>query len=67
MFLIYKLKGLYLIVFFFDGLLMLSLDLFNFCIKPTCYDVLQDVLLKCFTLGFLLLIMTYMTPKTEIN
>ena len=39
MFSIYKLKGLYLIIFSFDGLLMLSLDLFNSCIKSTWYDV----------------------------
>ena len=32
---------------------MLFLNLFNFCIKPKWYYVLQDVLLKCFTLVFL--------------
>ena len=51
MFFIRKLKGLYLIVTVYDGLLMLSLDLFNSCIKPTWYDVFQDVRFKCFTLG----------------
>ena len=35
MFFICKFKGLYLIVTVCDGLLMLSLDLFNSCIKPT--------------------------------
>ena len=39
MFFICKLKGFYLIVTFCDGLLMLSLDLFNSCIKPTWFDV----------------------------
>ena len=39
-------------IFFFDGLLMLSLDHFNFCIKPTWYDIFQDVLLERFTLIF---------------
>ena len=39
MFFICKLKGFYLIVTVCDGLLMLSLDLFNSCIKPTWYDV----------------------------
>ena len=52
MFLICRFKGLYLIVFLFDGLLMLSLDLFNFCIKSTWYDVFLDVLLKSLTLIF---------------
>ena len=52
MFFICKFKGLYLIVMVCDGLLMLSLDLYNSCIKPTWYDVFQDVLFKCFTLGF---------------
>ena len=47
-----KLKGLYLVVFFFNGLLMLSLYLFNSCIKSTWYYVLQDVLFKCLTLVF---------------
>ena len=50
-FLICKLKGLYLIVFFFDGFLILSLDLFNFCIKSMWCNVFQDVRLKCFTTG----------------
>ena len=36
-----------------DGLLMFCLDLFNSCIKPTRYDIFQDVLLTCFTLVFL--------------
>ena len=36
-----------------DGLLMFCLDLFNSCIKPTWYDIFQDVLLTCFTLVFL--------------
>ena len=35
-----------------SGLLMLSLDLFDSCIKSTWYDVFQDVLLKRFTLSF---------------
>ena len=52
MFFIYKLKGLYLIVTACDDLLMLSLYLFNSCIKSTWYNVFQDVLLKCFTLVF---------------
>ena len=39
MFFICKLKGFYLIVTVCDGLLMLSLDLFNSCIKPTWFDV----------------------------
>ena len=52
MFFICKLKGLYLIIFFFNGLLMPSLDLFNSCIKLTWYYVLQDALLKCLTLDF---------------
>ena len=52
MFFICKLKGLYLIIFFFNGLLMLSLDLFNSCIKPTWCYVLQDALFKCLTLVF---------------
>ena len=39
MFFICKLKGFYLIVMVCDGLLMLSLDLFNSCIKPTWFDV----------------------------
>ena len=38
-----KLKGLYLIIFFFDGFLMPFFDLFNSCIKSTWYYVLQDV------------------------
>ena len=50
MLLISKLKDFYLIIFFFNGLLMLSLDLFNFCIKSTWYDVFQDVLPEHFTL-----------------
>ena len=53
MFFIYKLKGLYLIVTACDDLLMLSLYLFNSCIKSTWYNVFQDVLRKCFTLVFL--------------
>ena len=51
MFFICKFKGLYLIVFFFDDLLMLSLGLFNFYIKSAWYDVFQDMLFKCFALG----------------
>ena len=51
-FFICKLKGLYLNVTACDGLLMLSLDLFNSSIKPTWYDVFQDVLFKCFSIGF---------------
>ena len=39
MFFICKLKGFYLIVTVCDGLLMLSLNLFNSCIKPTWFDV----------------------------
>ena len=39
MFFLCKLKGFYLIVTVCDGLLMLSLDLFNSCIKPTWFDV----------------------------
>ena len=39
MFFICKLKGFYLIVTVCDGLLMLSLDLINSCIKPTWFDV----------------------------
>ena len=35
-----------------NGLSMLSLDLFNSCIKSTWYDVFQDVLRKRFTLSF---------------
>ena len=50
---IFLFMSLYLIVTACDGLLMLSLDLFNFCIKSTWYDVFQDVLLKRFTLFFL--------------
>ena len=53
MFFICKLKGFYLIVTVCDGLLMLSFDLFNSCIKPTWYDIFQDVLLKCLTLVLL--------------
>ena len=53
MLLISKLKGFYLIATACDGLLMLSLDLFSSCIKPTWYDIFQDVLLKCLTLVFL--------------
>ena len=53
MFFICKLKGLHLIVTVFDGLLILSLDLFSSCIKPTWSYVFQDVLLKCFTPVFL--------------
>ena len=52
MLLICKLKGFYLIVTVCDGLLMLSLDLFNFYIKPLLYDVFQDVLFEHFTLIF---------------
>ena len=48
-----KLKGFYLIVLVSDGVLILSLDLFNSCIKPRWYDIFQDMLLKCFTLVFL--------------
>ena len=43
MFSICKLKGLYLIIFFFDGSLMPFFDLFNSCIKSMWYYVLQDV------------------------
>ena len=50
MLLIFKLKGLYLIVTACDGLLMFFLDLFDSCIKPTWYDVFQDVLFERFTL-----------------
>ena len=39
-------------IFFFNSLSMLFLNLFNSCIKPTRYDFLQDVLLKCLTLVF---------------
>ena len=39
-------------IFFFDGLSMLFLDLFNSCIKLTWCDVLRVVLLKCLTLVF---------------
>ena len=63
-FFICKLKGLYLIVMICDSLLMFSLDLFNSCIKPTWYNIFQYVLLKCFTLGFLRFLMTWITPKT---
>ena len=52
MFFICKLKGLYLIIFLFNGLLMVSLDLFNPCIKPAWHNVFQDMLFKCFTLFF---------------
>ena len=52
MFFICKLKGFYLIVTVFDGLLMLSLDLFSSCIKPAWYDIFQDVFLKHLTLVF---------------
>ena len=38
MFFICKFKGLYLMIFFFDGSLILFLDLFNSCIKPTWYN-----------------------------
>ena len=51
-FLICMLKGFSLIVTVCDDLLMLSLDLFNSCLKPTWYDIFQDVL-KCLTLVFL--------------
>ena len=44
-------KGNYCI-FFFNGLLMLFLYLFNSCIKLMLYDVFQDVPLECFTLIF---------------
>ena len=47
-----KLKGLYLIIFFFNGLLMLSLDLFNSCIKPAWYNVLQMCFLSALPLSF---------------
>ena len=67
MFFIRKLKGLYLIVTVCDGLLMLSLDLFNSCIKPTRYNVFKMCFLSALPLGFLLLIMTYMTPKIKRN
>ena len=53
MLLISKLKGFYLIVTTCDGLLMFFLNLFNCCIKPTWYDVLQDVLFKCLALVLL--------------
>ena len=53
MFFICKLKDLYLIVTACDDLMMLSLDLFNSCIKPTLYEIFQDVLLKCFAPVFL--------------
>ena len=46
------LERLYLIIFFFDGLLMLPLDLLHSCIKPTWYYVLQDVLFKCIVFVF---------------
>ena len=46
LFFICKLKDLYLIIVFFDGLLMLPLDLFNSCIKSTWYDIFQDVFFK---------------------
>ena len=52
MFFICKLKGVYLIVTVCEGLLMLSLDLFNSCIKFRWFDILQNVLLKCLTLVF---------------
>ena len=52
MFFICKLKGFYLIVMVCDGLLMLSLDLFNSCIKFTWFDIFQDVLLKRLTFLF---------------
>ena len=53
MLLISQLKGLYLIVTVYDGWLMVYLDLFNFCIKFTWYDVFQDVIFERFTLVFL--------------
>ena len=53
------LDSLYPVAFFLDGLLqlscplvMLSLDLFDSCIKPTWYDVFQDDLFEPFTLIF---------------
>ena len=46
------LERLYLIIFFFNGLLMLPLDLLHSCIKPTWYYVLQDVLFKCLVFVF---------------
>ena len=52
MFFICKIKGLYLIVMVCDGLLMLPLDLFNFCIKSTWYDIFQDALFMWLTLVF---------------
>ena len=52
MFFICRLKGFYLIATACDGLLMLSLDLFNPFIKSTWYDVFQDVFLKRFDLVF---------------
>ena len=45
LFFLCKLKGFYLFATACDGLLMLSLDLFNPCIKCTWYDVFQDVFL----------------------
>ena len=66
MFFICKLKGFYLIVTVCDALLMISFDLFNSCIKPTWYNIFQDVLLKCLTL-VVLRFYNDMTPKTERN
>ena len=40
-------------ILFFNGLLMLFLDLFNSWIKRTWYDVFQDVLFEGLTLIFL--------------
>ena len=53
MLLISKRKGYCLIVTVCDGLPMLSLDLFNFCITFTWYDIFRDELFKRFTLVFL--------------
>ena len=38
--------------FFFDGLLMLFLDLFNSPIKPMWYDVFQDVVFERLVIVF---------------
>ena len=39
-------------VFLFDGSLMLFLDLFNSCTKPTWYNVFQDVVFERLSLVF---------------
>ena len=51
---IFKLKGFYLIIFFFDGLLMSSLSLFVSSRRICGNKTLQQCLLKYFAFGFCL-------------